>query len=324
MNLELVRDNLLSPPILFFALGVLAVLLKSDLEIPQPIPKLFSLYLLLAIGFKGGVELRASGLSAAAGLTLGAAVVLACVVPVYCFFILRWKLDVHNAAAIAATYGSISAVTFITASSYLAKQGHSFSGHLVAAMALMESPAIIIGVMLVRLTAPRDARLPEQGAWRELLHDAFLNGAVFLLLGSLIVGALSGKKGDEMMAPLTSNLFKGVLALFLLDIGLVAARQLRSLRKAGAFLIAFAIVMPMINAALAIAIARLIGLNQPDALMFAVLGASASYIAVPAAVRIAIPEANPSLFLPMALAITFPFNITVGIPMYDAVIRWVW
>jgi uncharacterized protein len=321
MDLHLILSNLLTPPILFFVLGMLAVFAKSDLEIPAPIPKLFSLYLLLAIGFKGGVELAKSGISGEVISAIGAAIVMSCLVPVYSFFILRKKLDVPNAAAIAATYGSISAVTFITANSFLDQVHVPSDGFMVAALALMESPAIIMGLILVNVFGKRDK---EEMDWGEVLREAFLNGSVFLLIGSLIIGAISGEHGEMMLKPFVKDMFYGALSFFLLDMGLVAAKRIRDLKRTGSFLILFALLMPLLNASLAIGIAALIHMTKGDALLFAVLCASASYIAVPAAMRLTVPEANPGLYISTALAVTFPFNITVGIPLYFWAIQTMW
>lgn len=314
MDISLILSNILNPPVLFFFLGMLAVFVKSDLEIPQPLPKFFSLYLLLAIGFKGGYELEESGINQQMVLTLLAAILMASVVPVYTFFILRRKLDLYNAAAIAAAYGSISAVTFITAGSFLQKIGMPFDGYMVAALALMESPAIIVGILLVRLLALEKKN--SEFSWSAVLQEAFLNSSVFLLVGSLFIGMLTGKTGWEKLAPFTQEIFYGVLSFFLLDMGLVAAKRIKELKNTGVFLIGFALLIPIVNAAIGILIARLIGISKGDALLFAVLCASASYIAVPAAMRLTVPEANPSLYVSTALAVTFPFNIIVGIPLY--------
>lgn len=322
MDVSLVASNILSPPVLFFFLGMSAVLLKSDLEIPQPLPKLFSLYLLFAIGFKGGSELVKSGMNREVILTLLAAIMMACVVPVYTFFILKIKLDLYNAAAIAATYGSISAVTFITAGSFLNELGIEFSGYMVAALALMESPAIIVGLLLVKIFA--GDKQDGDFSWSEVLQEAFLNSSVFLLVGSLIIGALSGEKGWKVEEPFTQGIFYGVLTFFLLDMGLVAAGRIKDLGKAGPFLISFSILIPIVNAAIGILLAKLIGMPQGNALLFSVLCASASYIAVPAAMRLTLPEANPSLYVTTALALTFPFNIIVGIPLYLYSIDMLW
>lgn len=321
MDTSLVISNILNPPILFFFLGMTAVLVKSDLEIPAPIPKLFSLYLLLAIGFKGGVELSKSGVNQEVSVAILAAMLMASLVPVYTYFILKLKLGVYDAAAIAATYGSISAVTFITASAFLDELEIGFDGFMVAALALMESPAIIVGLILVNLFTVDDQR---EFSWSEVLREAFLNSSVFLLVGSLIIGVLTGEHGGEVLAPFTQEMFYGVLTFFLLDMGLVAARRIKDLQKTGIFLIAFAIFIPILNAGIGIGIAKFIHMPTGDALLFSVLCASASYIAVPAAMRMTVPEANPSLYVSTALAVTFPFNIIVGIPLYLYVINLIW
>ena len=320
-------ESFLSPPILFFFLGLLAVWVRSDLEIPQPIPRFLSLYLMLAIGFRGGVELAHSAPGAAELATLVAAVAMAAVVPLYCFWILRRRLDVYNAAAIAATYGSVSAVTFVTATDFLDRAGIPYGGHMVAAMALMESPAIIVAVVLARLALrERNDADPSTGAvldgrWPKLLREALFNSSVFLILGSLFVGLLTGEAGRAALEPFTIGLFPGILCFFLLDLGIVAARRLRDLRASGPFLFGFAIGIPLVNALLGIGLSQLLGLGTGDALLFTILCASASYIAVPAAMRLAIPQANPGLSLPLALAVTFPLNITVGMPAYLALIE---
>jgi uncharacterized protein len=332
MDSSLIQQNILNPPVLFFFLGMLAVFVRSDLEIPNPLPKLFSLYLLVAIGFKGGHELSASGFADPLIIkTLFAAVLMASIVPIYSFFILKVKLDNYNAAAIAATYGSISAVTFITASSLLDKLNTSYDGFMVAALALMESPAIVVGLILVRVFTPKQLTIsgdegnePEDRgtSWGAVLHEAFLNGSVLLLIGSLVTGALTAGDGwTKVHLFVEKDLFYGALMFFLLDMGLVAARRIQDLRKTGMFLIAFAILMPITNALIGILLAKAIGMGEGNSLLFAVLCSSASYIAVPAAMRMTVPEANPSLYVSMALAITFPFNIIVGIPIYLQVIK---
>lgn len=323
MDVSLILSNILNPPVLFFFLGMTAIFVKSDLEVPPPIPKLFSLYLLFAIGFKGGVELAKSGVNQEVLLTLAAAILMACAVPVYTFFILKLQLDPYNAAAIAATYGSISAVTFITASSFLEQLNVNFDGYMVAALALMESPAIIVGLILVNLFTSEEESSREF-SWSEVLQEAFLNGAVFLLVGSLLIGVLTGEHGWQVLSPFTQDMFYGVLTFFLLDMGLVAAKRIKDLKKIGVFLISFAILTPILNAGIGLLIARLIDMPEGDALLFSVLCASASYIAVPAAMRLTVPEANPSLYISTALAVTFPFNIIVGIPLYQYGINLLW
>jgi uncharacterized protein len=327
MEFSLIFTNILNPPVLFFFVGMIAVWVKSDLEIPQPLPKLFSLYLLFAIGFKGGHEIVESGFTSEVGATLLAAILMACVVPVYSFFILKIKLDIYNAAAIAATYGSISAVTFITASALLTKLNIGFGGHMVAALALMESPAIVVGIFLVQMYASKHSdptEEAEKGSWAEVLREACLNGSVFLLVSSLIIGLITGESGWGKIRPFSDELFYGVLCFFLLDMGLIAARRINDLKKAGAFVIVFSIAMPVLNALVGIGLAKVLGLSVGNALLFAVLCGSASYIAVPAAMRMSVPEANPSLYISMALALTFPFNIIIGIPIYLQIIQFIW
>ncbi|MBD3220694.1 sodium-dependent bicarbonate transport family permease [bacterium] len=325
MDASLILGSLLTPPILLFLLGMVAALVRSDLDIPQPITRGMSLYLLFAIGMHGGVELSRSGFTVATLLPLAAGVVASALVPIAAFAILRARLGTEDAAAIAATYGSISAVTFITASAFLDDQGVSYGGHMVAAMALMESPAILVGVLLARrFQDTADGEAATNRALGPLLREAFLNGPVFLLIGSLLVGVVTGDEGWAMVKPFAYEPFRGVLCLFLLDMGIIAARRLDALKASGVFLGSFALLAPLVNAALAIGVSSLLGLSVGDALLLTVLCASASYIAVPAAVRVALPRANPSLYLPMALTLTFPFNIALGIPLYYAVILALW
>ncbi len=320
MDTTLILQNLLTAPVLFFFLGILGVLAGSDLEIPSPLPKLFSLYLLLAIGFSGGVELAHSGFGPQVQLTIAAAVMMSLLVPLTSFLILRSKLDTANAAAIAASYGSISAVTFITAQSFLNELGIPFDGFMVAALALMESPAIVVGIILSKLAKSKDDNaIPGALRWGEVLQEAFLNGSVFLLIGSLAIGGLVATfspSGVDKIEPFTVKLFYGALCFFMLDMGIVAAQRLGELRRAGVFLIGFALLAPPLHAAAGLAISSTLHLPQGDGMLFMVLCASASYIAVPAAMRMTVPEANPSLYISSALAVTFPFNVIVGIPAY--------
>jgi uncharacterized protein len=327
MNIDLILQNMLNPPVLFFFLGMLAVFFKSELTIPQPLPKLFSLYLLIAIGLHGGYELSHSGFNLYIFEALLIAVFMSILVPIYSFFILRVKIDVYNAIAIAATFGSISAVTFITGITYLDTVGVEYGGFMVASMALMESPAIVIGLVFAALFAKssnNESGEKEKTDWKEIFREAFLNPSVFLLVGALIIGIMTGAKGWHSMEPLFGTLFKGMLAFFLLDMGLVAARKIHELKKVGFFLIAFAIIMPMVNAAVAVAIAYAFEIEKGDAFLLALLSASASYIAVPAAMRLSVPEANPGIYLPLSLAVTFPFNISLGIPLYYFMITTFW
>ncbi|WP_320666465.1 sodium-dependent bicarbonate transport family permease [Prochlorococcus sp. MIT 1307] len=324
MDTSLILQNVLTPPVLFFFLGASAVLLKSDLEIPAPLPKLFSLYLLLAIGFKGGIELYQSGFGGPVIPTIVAAIVMSLVIPLICFCILRIKLNVFNSAAIAAAYGSISAVTFITAESFLYSQNIQFDGFMVAALAIMESPAIIVGLLLVKIAAPKERPLERTMKWREILHESMLNGSVYLLLGSLLIGFLTvafNPLGVTKMQPFTVKLFYGVECFFLLDMGIVAAQRLPALKKAGSFLIVFAVGMPIFNAVIGVFVAKMLELGPGNALLFVVLCASASYLAVPAAMRMTVPEAKSSYYISTTLGLTFPFNIVIGIPVYMGLVN---
>jgi hypothetical protein len=305
---------------------MLAVFLRSDLEIPQPLPKLFSLFLLISIGLHGGYELSKSGITMDVMKGLLLAILMASIVPIYSFFILKIKLDVYNSIAVAATFGSISAVTFITGVTYLQTIGVEYGGYMVAAMTLMESPAIIIGLVLAAIFARQDTNGEEREKtdWSEIMREAFLNPSVFLLMGALLIGILTGEKGWHSMEPFFGDLFKGILALFLLDMGLVAAKRIHDLKKVGGFLIGYAIIMPIFNALIASSLALFFGLSKGDAFLLALLSASASYIAVPAAMRLSVPEANPGIYLPLSLAVTFPFNISLGIPLYYYLINIMW
>ena len=323
MDLSLIAQNILNPPILFFFLGMLAVFLKSDLTIPQPLPKFFSLFLLIAIGLHGGYELSKSGLDLYILKALSLAIFMAILVPIYSFFILRVKLDTYNSVALAATYGSISAVTFITGITYLQTIGVEYGGFMVAAMTLMESPAIVIGLVFAVLFTKKDNNSSKTN-WGEIFKEAFLNPSVFLLMGALIIGILTGEKGWTSMEPLFGALFKGILAFFLLDMGIVAAKRIYELKKLGFFLIAFAIFMPIFNAIVGMSLGYYFEISKGDAFLLALLSGSASYIAVPAAMRLSVPEANPGIYLPLSLAITFPFNISIGIPLYYYLINLLW
>ncbi len=326
MNYQLILDNFLNPPILFFFLGFVAVLIQSDLEIPTALSRFFSLYLLLAIGFKGGVELRHSGITLEISLTLLASIIMASLVPLYAFFLLKKSFNVYNAAAIAATYGSVSAVTFITATSFLNDVQQPYGGHMVAALALMESPAIIVGVALANFYRDRSgqtkSKREQRSSLRNVFKEAFSNGSVVLILGSLLIGILSGEKGATALSPFTEDIFKGMLTFFLLDMGLLAAKRIKGIQRVGSFAILFGLAVPIFNSIVGLGVAWLIGLSVGDALLFVVLCAGASYIAVPAAMRMALPRANPGVYVPMALAITFPFNIVIGIPIYYYAAGW--
>lgn len=315
-------QNLLDPAILFFVFGLLAGFLRSNLEIPPQIARFLSLYLLMALGLKGGFALRASGLTPDVLASLAIAVLLALVVPALGYLLLRRFLDGFDAAALAATYGSVSAVTFITAVQFLEQHEVPYGGHLAAAMALMESPAIVMAVVLANWTRRRhsDGGGPRPAfSVSKVLHESFTDGAQLLLLGAMVVGVLTGEAGERAMQPFSGDLFKGMLSFFLLDMGLLAARNMGELRGKSFGLVAYALLAPPFHAALALACSGAIGLSLGDTTLLMVLAASASYIAVPAVIRQAIPEANPSIYFGLSLGLTFPFNILVGIPLYHAV-----
>ena len=333
--------NLLDPAILFFVFGILAGTVKSNLEIPPAISRFLSLYLLMALGLKGGFALAHSGLTAEVGAGLAAAITLALTIPLLGYQVLKRFVSGFDAAAIAATYGSVSAVTFVTTVQYLENQHIAYGGHMAAAMALMESPAIIMAVVFantlrqkavqtaassagVQLHSNGSAALggaPQQGgvSMGKILHESFTDGAQLLLLGAMVVGLLTGESGKAAMQPFSGDLFKGMLAFFLLDMGLMAARNLPQIQGKSPWLVAYAVLGPLTHAVVALGLAVLLQLPQGDATLLMVLAASASYIAVPAVLRYAIPEANPSLYFGLSLGVTFPLNILLGIPLYAQV-----
>jgi len=320
--LESIRINLASPAILFFVLGVVAAVVKSDLRFPEPLYLGMTIYLLVAIGFKGGVAVSAAGIGAV-WLPALAAMALGALIPLWTYPILRFvgRLPAVDAAAVGAHYGSVSAVTFITAVNYLTELRQPFEAYASAFLAVMESPAIIVGVMLGKLAQRRQGS-PFKVVMRLALHEALLGRSVFLLIGSLLVGFVCGQRGMDATAGFFVTPFQGVLALFLLEMGMVAARRLGDLRKVGLFLVVFGVVMPMIHGVLGIMLGKAVGLSPGGAMLLGVLAASASYIAAPAAMRLSLPEANPTLYLTAALTITFPFNVTLGLPLYYEVARW--
>lgn len=354
--------SLLDPAVLFFALGVFAGLVRSNLEMPAAISKFLSIYLLMALGLKGGFALAASGLTPSVASSLGLAVLLAVVVPLAGYLLLRRVLSGFNAAAVAATYGSVSAVTFVTATQYLESQQMAYGGYMAAAMALMESPAIVLAVMLAnaqrqrlatavatphvqptlalampgsglgqglgvgggQATAPGAARGGPALSMGKILHESFTDGTQLLLLGAMVIGLVTGDAGKAAMQPFSGDLFKGMLCLFLLDMGLATARNLPAVRQQSPWLLAYAVLGPLVHASLALGLAWLAQVPAGDAALLMVLAASASYIAVPAVVRYAIPEADPSLYVSLSLGVTFPLNILLGIPLYTQVVQRVW
>jgi hypothetical protein len=328
-------QNLLDPAILFFVFGVFAGAVRSNLEIPRSIAKFLSLYLLMALGLKGGFALASSGFSGEVLVSLAAAIALAFAVPALGYAFLRNRVSRYDAAAVAAAYGSVSAVTFVTAMQFLEGQGLAFGGHMVVAMVVMESPAIIMAVFLANALRQSGAGavLASSGGGAVLgapgpvasvplgriIHESFTDGAHLLLLGSMAIGYLSGDAGKAMMQPFSGDLFKGLLAFFLLDMGLMVARNAADARKASPALLAYAALGPLVHAGLALAMAWGLSLPVADAALLMVLAASASYIVVPAVLRYAIPEANPAIYFGLSLGVTFPLNILVGIPLYTAV-----
>jgi hypothetical protein len=317
MNIDLLLDNLTNPALLFFLLGIIATRLKSDLEIPPNSSKFISLYLLFSIGFKGGQELAHSHFDLEIIYSAIFGVFIALIIPIYCFFILKRKFSIENSGAIAAAYGSVSAVTFVTAISFLEIQKYTFSGHMVAIMALMEAPAIIIGVILMKMFNKNDVIKTKM---KSVVKHSLTNGSVLLILGSLLIGFLASDQQAMGIKPFTTDIFKGFLAIFLLDMGIVSGKKLNIFFKSGWSPVVFAILIPLINGSLVAILSQFVTNEIGNRFIFAILAASASYIAVPAAMKIVAPKANPGLFLPMALAITFPFNITFGMPIYLSII----
>ncbi len=333
-------QNLLDPAILFFVFGVIAGWLRSDLEIPAATAKFLSLYLLMALGLKGGFALAASGLNPSVMISLFAAILMAFIVPALGYLFLKNRVDRFDAAAVAASYGSVSAVTFVTAMQYLESQQMSPGGHMAVAMVLMESPAILMAVLLANMIRQKQASaqvvagqggntalMAEGGgnfsapSMGKVIHESFTSGAHLLLLASLLIGYLSGEAGKVMMQTFSTDLFKGMLAFFLLDMGLMVARSMRDVQGKSPILIAYAALAPVVHAGIALLISMLLSLPVADAALIMVLSASASYIVVPAVLRYAIPEANPSLYLGLSLGVTFPLNILFGIPFYTEAAR---
>lgn len=317
MDFQILISNLTNPTLLFFALGTLAAFLKSDLEIPESSVKFISLYLLFAIGFKGGQELSHSEFTSEIFYSLLFGLALSTLIPLYTFFILKRKLSISDSGAVAAAYGSVSAVTFVAAVSYLESQNISFGGHMVAVMALMESPAIIIGVILMM----KFEKVKQNNiSLKSIFHHSFTNGSVLMILGSIVIGFIADTKQAEGIKPFTTDIFKGFLAIFLLEMGMVTARRFSGFLKYGLFVTLFAIIIPAINGSLVAYASQFVTNDIGNRFIFSILAASASYIAVPAAMRLAAPKADPGLYIPMALGVTFPFNITLGMPLYYMII----
>jgi hypothetical protein len=315
--LSLATTNLISPIILSFVLGLVAALARSDLTIPEAVAKGMSIYLLFAIGFKGGAGVATHGVDATLIATLVAALILSFALPFIAFALLgaMTRLGTLDRAAVAAHYGSISIVTFVAATSVLESQGIFSEGYMVAAAAVMEAPAILSALWIVARSGAKGTGTMDAGLYREIL----LNGSIVLLVGSFIIGMVTGEEGLATIAPFIIAPFQGVLCLFLLDMGLVAGRGLRETRgEVGPGAVVFGILMPLIGSIFGLAAAFLVGLSPGGAALLMTLSASASYIAVPAAMRVALPEAKPSIYLTLSLGVTFPFNLAIGIPLYTA------
>jgi hypothetical protein len=306
-------DSLMQPVVLFFLLGALAAFARSDLAVPEAVAKTIALYLMMSIGLRGGGEVAHGGLTGAALVAGACGLALSFLLPLPAFLALRklGKLDRTNAAAVAAHYGSVSVVTFAAGSEVLRAIGMAPAGFMVAVLALMETPAILTGLLLAK-RGQSEALAPRGGLW----HETFFNGSVVLLVGSFIIGVVAGEKGFAPIAPLFDTLFKGMLCLFLLDMGLIAARRLMDNRALNLRTASLALALPVINGTLGASLGVVAGLDAGTAAALGILAGSASYIAVPAVMRLALPEANPGLYLGMSLAVTFPFNLTIGIPYY--------
>lgn len=318
MDFQILVANLTNPTLLYFVLGIIATMVKSDLEIPTSTSKFISLYLLFSIGFKGGQELAHSPFTTEIFLSLLFGLAIASLIPLYTFFILKRKLSVSDAGAVAAAYGSVSAVTFVAAASFLEGQQVLFGGHMVAVLALMEAPAIIMGVVLIRKFEPS---IGERGKMGNIFRHSLTNGSVLMIVGSLLIGLIAESKQAEGIKPFTTDIFKGFLAIFLLEMGMVTARRIKAFKQYGWFAFLFAIVIPCLNGCLVAWSSGWISNDIGNRFIFAILAASASYIAVPAAMRLVAPKADPGLYIPMALGVTFPFNITIGMPLYYLIVQ---
>ena len=320
MEFQILISNITNPVLLFFVLGIVAAAVKSDLEIPASVGKFISLYLLFAIGFNGGQELSHSGFTNEIIYSLLFGLAMSSLVPLYTFFILKKKLSVSDSGAVAASYGSVSAVTFVAAVSFLEMQNIVSGGHMVAVMALMESPAIIVGVLLI-MHFDKTKSGNEKSNLKSVIHHSFTNGSVLIIMGSLIIGIIADGKQAEGIKPFTNDIFKGFLAIFLLQMGMITARRFSTFLKYGWFVSLFAIVIPVVNGCVVAFISQFITDDIGNRFMLSILAASASYIAVPAAMQLSAPKADPGLYVPMALGITFPFNITIGMPLYYIIIN---
>lgn len=311
-------QNLLDPAILFFVFGCFAGLIRSNLEIPRSIAKFLSLYLLMALGLKGGFALAKTGLNPEISLSLMIALAMAFIVPTIGYWFLKDRIAKFDAAAVAASYGSVSAVTFVTAIQFMEQSQLNPNGYMAIALVIMESPAIIMAVLLANMLRheSNNAATSKVPSLKNILHESFTDGAHLLLLGSMAVGYFSGEAGKTVMQPFSGDLFKGMLAFFLLDMGLMVAKNFKEAKSNSITLIAYASISPLVHASLALGLCILFGISLADTILLMVLSASASYIVVPAVLRYAIPEANPSIYFGLSIGITFPINILIGIPLY--------
>jgi len=320
---QALSTNLLSPPVLFFVLGAVAALVRSDLKFPEALYVALTIFLLCAIGLKGGVAMSSAGLRVV-WLPALAALALGALIPLWTYPVLRFvgKLPAADAASIAGHYGSVSAVTFIAATNFLKVAGVPYEEYATAFLAVMESPAIVVGLLLGKLAGRSRGAAADTTGLGTVFHEAILGRSVLLLVGTLLIGFVCGQRGMDSVAGFFVTPFQGVLALFLLELGMVAGRRLGDLRQVGGFLLGFGIVMPVVHGLVGVGVGHWVGLSLGGATLMGVLAASASYIAAPVAMRLSLPEANPTLSLTAALVITFPFNITLGIPLYYAAAQW--
>ncbi len=310
------------PALLFFVFGVFAGAIRSNLEIPRSIAKFLSLYLLMALGLKGGFALANSGLNIEIAISLAIAVAMSFIVPALGYRWLRSRCSPFDAAAVAASFGSVSAVTFVTAMQYLDQQGIGANGYMAIALVIMESPAIIMAVLLANLLRQSTGQSTQGPSIKSVLHESFTDGAHLLLIAAMVIGFVTGDQGEAVMQPFSGDLFKGMLAFFLLDMGLLVAKNFRAARQNSAPLIVYASVSPVVHATIALLLCGLLNVSLSDTVMLMVLAASASYIVVPAVLREAIPEANPSIYFGLSIGLTFPLNIVIGIPLYTLMAQW--
>jgi uncharacterized protein len=321
MQLDALVQNLASPPLLFFFLGLFATRVRSDLAIPEQVGKALSLYLILAIGFKGGVQLRVDGIGADVVVGVAVAIALSASLPLLAYALLRsfTRVGPVDAAAVAAHYGSVSVVTFLAAQAFLDLLDVTSEAYMVTLLAIMEAPGIIVGIVLARRALVSvGGRSDSAGGegYGSILRESFTNGSLLLLLGALLIGTVSGPGGLEQVEGFISTPFTGVLMLFLLDMGIVAGRRLGDVRTLGPSVVLFGIGMALLGGSIGVVVGSAVGLSVGGATLLGVLSGSASYIAAPATIRLAVPEANPSLYLTLSLGVTFPFNIVAGIPAY--------